>query len=137
MGYEFSESRKRTRYREQRGRCFFCWLRMHDGDATWEHLVARAHGGDNRWSNLVLAHSRCNGLVGTLPFYWKLALSDIGATFGSDAFFLLASSMKGRANSHARTAEHVRRPKRPPPHRYAPILDRFVAQLPDEMRLAA
>lgn len=130
---DLSDARRQRMAKEQRGRCFFCHLRMLGGDMTFEHLVARRHGGTNKVSNLRIAHAACNSLVGTLPFYTKLALSDIGRDFGSDAFFKLASVLRQRANAHDVMLGRVRRPKRPPAHHHAATVLSLVAFLPEEL----
>jgi hypothetical protein len=115
--------------RAQWNRCFYCALRLHADDQTWEHLVARAHGGSNRISNLRVAHGACNSLVGTLPLAVKLALSEIGHRYGSDAFFLIAGALKPLANGRAYPGLR-RRPKPPPAHVRAATLLKLVEYLP-------
>jgi len=113
----------------QRNRCFYCSLRLRGDDQTWEHLVARAHGGSNRISNLRVAHGACNALVGTLPVSVKLALSEIGQRYGSDAFFLIAAALKPLANGRAYPGLR-RRPKPPPAHERTATLLKLVEYLP-------
>jgi hypothetical protein len=104
---------------------------------TWEHLVARHHGGDNRFSNLVVAHARCNSLVGVHDVRMKYALADIGHLYGSDAFFLLAERFKSEANPHGGRRIVVKRPKRPPPRVHRDNVERLIAFLPEEILLLA
>jgi len=117
--------------RAQRNRCFYCALRLRGDDQTWEHLVARAHGGSNRISNLRVAHGACNALVGTLPLAIKLALSEIGHRYGSDAFFLVAAALKPLANGKPYPGLR-RRPKPGPPEVRTATLLKLVAYLPED-----
>ena len=118
--------------KEQRGRCFYCHLRMHPDDMTWEHLVARAHGGSDRISNLRVTHGACNAAVGILPLATKFGLHLIGRDLGSDAFFIIVSKM--RSEAHARVPGHSRRPRRPSPEMQAAVVRRLIRQLPDDMQ---
>jgi hypothetical protein len=128
MGH-LTDRKRINQAQAQRNRCFYCSLRLR-GDETWEHLVARAHGGSNRISNLRVTHAACNSLVGTLPVSVKLALSEIGQRYGSDAFFLIATALKPLANGRAYPGLR-RRPKPCPPHVRAATVLRLVAYLPE------
>ena len=101
--------------KEQRGRCFYCGLRMGD-DLTWEHLVARTDGGTNRISNMRVCHAKCNSLVGTLPYMEKIWLADFSERHGSDAFFLAADVLLAAYGKRRNLAgvgfKPQRRPKR-------------------------
>jgi len=125
---------RRRQAKDQRGLCFYCHLRMHE-DMTWEHMVARHHGGDNRLSNLRVAHSVCNSLVGVHDVRMKHALSDVGALYGSDAFFLLADRLKADANPHGRHRVVVKRPKKPSPRIHRDNVERLISFLPEDMLL--
>ena len=104
---------------------------------TWEHLVAKHHGGDNSLRNLKISHAVCNSLVGVLDARQKWALSDVGALYGSDAFFLLVDRLKSEANPNGRRIDVVRRPKRPSPRVHRDNVERLVSWLPDEIILLA
>ena len=82
-----AHQKKKERAKSQNGKCFYCHLRLGE-DLTWEHLVPQSHGGCSRHRNLRIAHMKCNCIVAALPVQAKLILSDIGAKYGSDAFFL-------------------------------------------------
>lgn len=123
---------RRRLAKDQRGLCFYCHLRLHD-DMTWEHLVARHHGGDNSLRNLRISHSVCNSLVGVLDAQKKIAISEIGATYGSDAFFLLMERLKSEANPNGKTFAAVRRPKRPSPQVHRINIEKLLSFLPDEI----
>lgn len=43
--------------------CFYCRKKLND-DVTLEHLIALCHGGLNILGNMVLAHEKCNNLMG-------------------------------------------------------------------------
>lgn len=88
-----SQQKKRAMAKEQRNLCFYCQIRMHHDDMTWEHLVSRSHGGSDKLSNLRICHSECNVLIGNLPVSLKLALHDVGVRLGSDAFFLTTAEL--------------------------------------------
>lgn len=129
---------RRRQAKDQRGRCWFCHLRLHE-DMTWEHLVPRSHKGDNRLSNMRIAHQRCNGeCVGALPVSWKYILHDVGRDYGSDAFFLLAK----RAQDMLRAGTlpynvRARRPKRAPFRIHRENLDLLLSYLPQDMEFPA
>lgn len=53
--------------------CWFCGTFL-NGDATLEHLVARANGGPNSLDNYALAHATCNLEAGNKPLVEKIAL---------------------------------------------------------------
>jgi len=75
-----------VRFRDQRGRCFYCRRPMSLTQAlahpegrrvTREHLIPRSMGGKGG-GNVVLACVRCNGARGTtswLAFYCSAAVS--------------------------------------------------------------
>lgn len=130
---------RRKQAKDQRGLCFYCHLRMLDGDITWEHLVPRSHGGDNRMSNMRCAHQKCNAeCVGALPVAWKMVLHDVGRLYGSDAFFLLAT--RAQQMARAGTLPHMvkaRRPKRPSVRVHRENVELLVSYLPDEFILQA
>lgn len=130
-----TDALRRKVAKDQRGRCFYCHLRMHD-DMTWEHLVARHHGGGNRMANLRVAHGKCNSIVGVHDVHLKFALAEIGDLYGSDAFFLLAERLKADANPNGRRRVVVKRPKKPAPRIHRDNVERLISFLPDEIRLA-
>jgi hypothetical protein len=127
-----ADTRKRRQAKDQQGKCWYCALQLRD-DMTWEHVVSRADKGSDKISNLKIAHSKCNALVGTLRVPIKFALHDIGWTLGSDAFFLLASQLKGQANDRKCREHRQRRPKPPPPAQHQANVLRLVEQLPPEL----
>lgn len=84
--------KKKEMAKMQNGKCFYCSLRLGE-DLTWEHLVAQSRGGCSRYRNLKVAHMKCNVLVADMPVQTKLILADIGAKYGSDAFFMAAEKI--------------------------------------------
>jgi hypothetical protein len=71
---------------KQEGLCFYCWTDL-GKDITKEHLDSRANGGTSDKANLRVAHSPCNGIVGSLPVEVKLELHELGRDKGADAFW--------------------------------------------------
>lgn len=96
-----SYHKKREMAKQQNGKCFYCSLRLGD-DMTWEHLVPQSDGGCSKHRNLRIAHMQCNVKVANLPVQAKLILADLGAAYGSDAFFIAAEKvMPHSAGVHA------------------------------------
>lgn len=56
--------------------CWLCGKPLDDSSATIEHLIPRSKGGPSEQWNLVLAHDKCNGLIGDLRFTRKLIVRD-------------------------------------------------------------
>lgn len=54
--------------------CFYCGKPLLD-DITVEHLLALCYGGKNELSNMVLAHAKCNQMVGNLPLVDKVKIA--------------------------------------------------------------
>lgn len=107
-----SQQKKRSLAKEQRGLCFYCQLRMHADDMTWEHLVSRSHGGTDKISNMRIAHGECNVMIGNLPVSLKMMLHDVGVRLGSDAFFLTTAELVKLAPGTLALAGIKRRAKR-------------------------
>lgn len=131
-----TDALRRRIAKDQRGRCWYCSLQLHD-DQTWEHIVARYHGGDNRLANVgYITHAKCNSIVGTAPTMTKYSLHDIGWTYGSDAFFLLVVQLKAMTNGHDDYQDLRRkRPKRPPRAIHEANVSTLVSCLPEELRI--
>jgi len=55
--------------------CFLCGFPL-ESDATIEHLVPLSAGGPNHLANYALAHSRCNGLMGSKSLMEKIRLRE-------------------------------------------------------------
>lgn len=131
-----TDALRRRLAKEQRGRCWYCSLRMEPGDMTWEHIVARRHGGDNRLGNLAISHAKCNSAVGTCPPGHKHAMHSVGWTYGSDAFFLLVVQLRAMTNAHDDYRDlRRRRPKRPALALHEANVAMLVSRLPEEFRL--
>lgn len=62
--------RRRAKWIESKGICFYCKVKMHfdgadDGTKmTLDHLIPISKGGDDKLSNLVAACKKCNGKRG-------------------------------------------------------------------------
>jgi 5-methylcytosine-specific restriction endonuclease McrA len=56
--------------------CWLCRRPIREGDATIEHLVARANGGTNDPANLALCHHGCNAHLRDRPLPRKLKMRD-------------------------------------------------------------
>ncbi len=59
----------------QGGKCFFCKNKLERGDASVEHLVAKANGGSNETNdNCVACCKAVNSLMGSLPLKHKIEI---------------------------------------------------------------
>lgn len=56
----------------QGGKCFFCQQLLSPGDASIEHLVAKANGGGNAEDNCVACCKSLNALLGKMSLKEKL-----------------------------------------------------------------
>ena len=55
-------------------KCWLCNRTMAAGDATLEHLIARARGGPDTLDNLALCHQGCNTHLKDRPLEQKLKM---------------------------------------------------------------
>jgi 5-methylcytosine-specific restriction endonuclease McrA len=55
-----------TALAEQRGRCHYCFDRLHARNVTADHRKARSRGGSSLSSNIVAACQPCNFLKGAM-----------------------------------------------------------------------
>ncbi len=68
-----SYSRHRAKLIERDGTaCFYCGKFMFSNDRTIEHLIPLTAGGKNGLANEVLAHSKCNNKMNSLPLIEKI-----------------------------------------------------------------
>lgn len=58
----------------QGGQCFFCQKELAPGDASIEHLVAKANGGGNGEDNVVACCKAMNSLMGHMSLKEKLGV---------------------------------------------------------------
>lgn len=47
-------------YARDKGRCQYCHERIHQHEATYDHVLPRSQGGVTSWENVVLACFHCN-----------------------------------------------------------------------------
>lgn len=63
----FANQRLRTAiYRREKQRCFYCGKKLHYGNRTLDHVLARAEGGGNGYRNVVACCVECNSGKGSM-----------------------------------------------------------------------
>lgn len=61
-----------AQYRRQKGKCYWCGVRIKDNKYHVDHIIPLARGGTNDPSNLVVACPKCNlSKSDKLPHEWK------------------------------------------------------------------
>ncbi len=88
----------------QKGRCYWCRIRLQRDEVTAEHLKPLARGGTDHGGNIVAACQPCNSARGALPAnkFRKLLRN---ARFETHGFEIAFAAMRARLEDRTILAE--------------------------------